>query len=332
MGAYSTECAASIMYPDDESFWKAATTYKHTKLEDSYSYPQWRRDILAHLKFFGVLSKIEHSRDMKSRRNGNEQTSRPSGGSATRQALESNNDTDSTYYDSDEDDGLSLGTAQSAIVCSLSDEVEELYCKRWPFTNAAAMWDHLHDEYGTPSSRDVSRAHQKMFPRGRWEEKQDIPKKIRQQQHAALVLSAAGMPLSSALLNFSHLQYLPLTYYQSADVKALTVLPPDKLTPDIIVKAVDRHFKNVSPTPRQKRCYYHNTDGHDTIDCYTVRRLLKRIEKSKGRPRQSREAEERMLTKIFEQRAERDWYCDRHGTSDHDNGWCIEQLKERLRS
>lgn len=79
---------------------------------------------------------------------------------------------------------------------------------------------------------------------------------IRKQRNVAKVLSAAGMPVDDKLVNYSHLQYLPSSFYQSGAILSLTMLPPDKLVSQEIFRAIRLHIQH---RPRQKRCYYHNS-------------------------------------------------------------------------
>lgn len=301
--------------------------YRHAKLEDSYNYPEWHNSIRAHLMLFRVHDKIEKSKALRHERKVRKAKSSKIDEELAEGTVDLGGDDSTTDYDSDHE--RSPGLAQSSIFLSLSGDVQTKVIPYFPFRNTASFWDHLYDLYGTPRPRDIRRAYQTLFPRKNWEESENVMANISEQRRAAQVLNAAKIPVAEELVTYSHLQYLPPSFYQSPVLQRLSTLLPGEIANHDVFHAIEMHIKH---RPRRKRCYYHNTTSHDITDCRIARQLLKQKEKDKGRHRRTKADEESSINKIFQRIPESDWYCGRHETNDHDDQFCIEQLQERYQS
>lgn len=317
----------SLMYPDPGDFYSAAMDYKGTKLEGSYNYSEWRRDMIRHLALFSVDHIVRRSKALRASRAAKDAQSTELHEKLGALALDSDDNFDDTYGDSE--DARSSSLAQGIMYSSLSDGLSTSLVRRFPFKNAAVFWDHLYDAHGKPGPADIMDAHRTLFPRGNWPEDCDVMAKIRKQRHAADILSAAGMPIDEKLVTYSHLQYLPQSFYECHAILSLHMLPLEELESQEIFRTISAW---VRLRTRQKQCYYHNTISHDIVDCRVVRQLLKQERRAKGKPRQAKQDEEQSVTKIFERIPECDWYCERHETKNHDDKFCVEQLQERIQS
>lgn len=284
-----------MMYPDPHDFWVAGcTTFKKAKLEDSYNYPTWRRDILAHLKLFEADSALDRSKDMQRRRQEAEKTTVSEAQDGPTNAAEQT----SGYADPSGDDSEDEELAQAIIWLCLSDylHLDIDYEGR----SAAVLWDHLYERYGTPDSHDINMAHRALFPRTSWEEWEDIPGNIRKQQNAAMVLNAAGVPVSDILVRVSHLKYLPSSFYQDYTIRALAAENPGELDTHRIYSAVHRHIEDFPRTDRTDRCYYHDTNSQRVSQCRNIRSLMKRVRKREGKSAGNKVAGDKALDDIFD--------------------------------
>jgi hypothetical protein len=228
-------------------------------------------------------------------------------------------------------DGEPLDLAQLAIWSSLSDEIRALKGRLFPFKNAADLWDHLHEEYGTPNLVDIRRAQRALFPLGLWEEGEDIIRNIVEQRRAAVVFDAAGIPFSDVLVRMQHLRYLPRSFGDDPAISRLIYEDPHKLQTHLIFEAIEQHLEHFASPKRLNRCYYHNTDKHKVSQCREIRSLMRQVRKRKGKSSGDKAEDDKAVDRIFERYIGRVWRCKEHGASDHHDEWCAVQLKKRLR-
>jgi hypothetical protein len=319
---------ARAMYPDDHDFWTAGCDFKHPQLKGSYNYHEWRRNMLAHLKFFGVDSALDRSKDIRRRRQQDFKDAKHS--VMTSESADAVAVIRAKADDMEEESNARepLDLAQSAIYLSLCDNIRTRI--QFPWKNAAALWDCLWEEYGTPNALDISRAHRALFPMDFWEEGEDIPGNILEQQRAAVVLNAAGIPVSDVLVRMQHLRYLPSSFAHDHSVHALNRYKPDKLETHHILSAIDEHLEHFASPTRLDRCYYHNTDRHKVGQCREIRSHIKQVRKRRGKSWGDEAVEDKLVDGIFERYIGRVWKCKEHDTNDHHDEWCAVQLKKRL--
>lgn len=287
--------------------------------------------MLAHVIFFRIDSALDRSKDMRHRRQQHSENANQSAMTSETTDAVANGEAKADDVQEERDEREPLDLAQSAIWLSLSDDIRELKGRLFPFCNAAALWDHLKEEYGTPNALDIGRAHRALFPMDFWEEGEDIPGNILEQQRAAMVLNAAGIPVSDILVRMQHLRYLPSSFANDPNIFALKWEEPDKLQTHQILSAIDGHLERFASPKRLNRCYYHNTDKHKVSQCREIRSLMKQVRKRKGKSLGDKAEDDKAVDRIFERYIGRVWKCKEHDTNDHHDEWCAVQLKKRLR-
>lgn len=298
--------------------------YTGQMLIDSYSYPAWRASIKAYLVIYGFRAALEPSLVWK---NG------PYSETDLAQ-LYNKKPIRHMEYDPaeiDNEDILSV-RAQIIILQSLSRDIQIMWGWSSRFPSAAALWDYLYIEYGKPDWSTVSLAMRRVFPGKKLQVTDDILGHVYMQRRAAHVLNAADSELSERLLNLAHLWLLPPQYF--LDVPQLFDMQFRSSPADLDFKEIIKYIRlgqSLYPekVKQHPRCYHHHTVQHDVSECRVVRGLWRDIRRLSKKNMGRKKDEEEEITAIFDI-PEDQWYCDEHHTRDHDDKWCVKQLRRGL--